>query len=344
MVTEQTSAKDHILDCGERLVASKGFVGVGLAALPFDLILAFIYRPTVLAPDELHNRETEAQDRTNELIEITVLLKRERVAYVGGKATRAEKRQRLVSDRLEINRLTQMVFMLERDAEELRACKHVHEGYNPLVPFGQLAAGIFLACVSVLWVLQIILYMLVSPPTVPLLNFFLLQFDSWFPMFGNIFYALFSLYLLFCTIKGCFKVGMRFICIQIHPMEVGGTYTNAFLFNLGLILFCTVPVIQFCTYAFSGYAVGTDAFFLFGVQIYFLHFYTLFYANNIFTWIILISAVSTLLYLLYRPRDTSSSTEEFKEKLHRRGASSYAGITTVSDPSSTDAGGGGVKL
>ena len=33
MVTEQLSARDHLLDCGERLVASKGFVGVGLAEI-----------------------------------------------------------------------------------------------------------------------------------------------------------------------------------------------------------------------------------------------------------------------------------------------------------------------
>ncbi len=33
MLLEQTSAKDHILDCGERLIANKGFVGVGLAEI-----------------------------------------------------------------------------------------------------------------------------------------------------------------------------------------------------------------------------------------------------------------------------------------------------------------------
>ena len=33
MQLEQPSAKDHILDCGERLIASKGFVGVGLAEI-----------------------------------------------------------------------------------------------------------------------------------------------------------------------------------------------------------------------------------------------------------------------------------------------------------------------
>jgi len=33
MQIEQPSAKDHILDCGERLIANKGFVGVGLAEI-----------------------------------------------------------------------------------------------------------------------------------------------------------------------------------------------------------------------------------------------------------------------------------------------------------------------
>lgn len=33
MVTEQSSAKHHILDCGERLIANKGFVGVGLSEI-----------------------------------------------------------------------------------------------------------------------------------------------------------------------------------------------------------------------------------------------------------------------------------------------------------------------
>lgn len=33
MPNEQISARDHILDCGERLIANKGFVGVGLAEI-----------------------------------------------------------------------------------------------------------------------------------------------------------------------------------------------------------------------------------------------------------------------------------------------------------------------
>ena len=33
MTTDQPSAKTHILRCGERLIATKGFVGVGLAEI-----------------------------------------------------------------------------------------------------------------------------------------------------------------------------------------------------------------------------------------------------------------------------------------------------------------------
>ena len=33
MGNDQLTTKDHILDCGERLIASKGFVGVGLSEI-----------------------------------------------------------------------------------------------------------------------------------------------------------------------------------------------------------------------------------------------------------------------------------------------------------------------
>jgi hypothetical protein len=53
------------------------FCGVGLATLPFDMYMAFIFRPRILAPDELATKEAEVQERTAELLEITVMLKRD---------------------------------------------------------------------------------------------------------------------------------------------------------------------------------------------------------------------------------------------------------------------------
>ena len=296
------------------------FAGVGLAVLPFDMFVAFVYRPRILAPDELATKEAEVQERTNELLEITVMLKRERMAFSQGRANRADKRGRLITDRLEINRLTQMVFLLESDVVELRSCKTVNDGYNPLVPFAKLFAGLIFTTISIMWILQIFFSMLISPPPSQLLNVYLIQFDGWFPMFGNITYAIFSLYLLFATVAGCFKIGLSFLCIKIHPMEVGGTYVNSFLFNLGVILVCTIPIIHFCTQAFAGYARNSDSYLLFNLQIQYLTFYSQFFVKNVFTWIIILSFFIAFVYQIYRPRPKASSTEDFKATLAKRGA------------------------
>lgn len=48
-----------------------------------------------------------------------------------------------------------------------------------------------------------------------------------------------------------------FILFPIHPMRVGGTLMNAFLFNVLLILVCAVSITQFTTQAFSQYARST---------------------------------------------------------------------------------------
>jgi hypothetical protein len=81
-------------------------------------------------------------------------------------------------------------------------------------------------------------------------------------------------------------------------------------------MLCTIPVVQFCTYAFATYCVDSDVYLIFGVQIQNLTFFTLFYKNKVFPYIILLTACGTLVYLLRRPRDAAYSTEEFKVCLY----------------------------
>ena len=50
------------------------FVGVGLTALPFDLICSFIYRPVSLAPAELASKEMAIRRHLKELLEISRML------------------------------------------------------------------------------------------------------------------------------------------------------------------------------------------------------------------------------------------------------------------------------
>jgi LMBR1 domain-containing protein 1 len=296
------------------------FVGVGLTSLPFDLIVDFVYRPRVLPPDVLANKELELQERTKDILEIVHLLKKERMNYADNSAnSRSLLRKRYLNDRLEVNRLSQMVFLLEKDVEDFRLCKNIRQSYNPLIPYVKLGVGIFFSLLSILWILQIILAILTNPPATPFLSLYLIVFDSFFPMFGNLTYALLALYLLLCTIKGCFKLSVRSLCFKVHPMVIGGTYINAFLFNLGVVMLCTIPLIHFCVLAFSQYTVYTDAFSLFMVQIGNLHFYRTFYAeNNVFIWMILIVACALFLYLLRYPRDQAMSTEDFRKNLFNK--------------------------
>lgn len=299
------------------------FAGAGLTALPLDLILAFAWRPQRLSPDQLSRCESEMQERTNELLEVSMLLKRERAVFKHSKPSSGEKRSRLVTDRIDVNRLTQMIFILERDVEEYHACKAIGGSYNPLIPFAKLFFGLIFSFITLLWLIHIIVYMLVSPSASLFLNAYFFWYNTWFPIFGNVSYAMFSLYLLFCTISGCFKFGLRMLCFKIYPVKLGQTYMDSFLFNIALIMFCTVPVIHFCTLAFAAYTVDSDVYLIFGVQIAYLNFYSTFYAHKVFPYIILLVSIVTCIYLVRTPRDSAYSTEAFKETLLRRGASGY---------------------
>jgi LMBR1 domain-containing protein 1 len=303
------------------------FLGVGLTSMPFDFILSFIYRPRQLPPDEFAQKEIEIQERTNDILEIAKLLRKDHKGFIEGFASKGEKRKRMVTDRLEVNKLAQMVYILEKDVEALKACKNFMNEYNPLIPYFKLVAGCVFGSVSLLWLLQIILYMLTDPPISKFLNEYLISFDTFFPMFGNISYAFLSLYLLFCTISGCFKIGLRFLCIKIHPMEANATYTNSFLFNLAIMMICTIPIVHFCTIALGGYTRNTDSYLMFKVQIGHLHFYSTFYEKNVFPYVVLISAGCMMLYLLWKPRDMATTPEDFKQMLYKRGANDYTAVS-----------------
>jgi LMBR1 domain-containing protein 1 len=273
------------------------------------------YRPRRLAPDKLAETELDIQTRTTELIDLVGMLKKDRADSANSSISRVERMKKGVTDRTEVNRVAQMVFLLERDLDTLRACKAVGDQYNPFIPVGFLILGVIGSVVSVLWIVHMGVYMLADANS--FLNAYFISFDSWFPMFGNISYAIFAVYLLFCTVKGCFKIGMKFVCIKIHPMVPGRTYTNAFLFNLAIVLVCTIPVIQFCTAAFAEYARFSDVFNIFNVQITYLKFYTIFYTNHVFVYLTMISFFFNLVITTLWPREAVSRTcHNFTQNCH----------------------------
>lgn len=71
---------------------------------------------------------------------------------------------------------------------------------------------------------------------------------------------------------------------------------NSFLFNVILLCIASVGVIQLCISSFPTYTRNTEIYMIFGVQINYMRFFTVFYRNNIFA----IAFVSwTFLVLIY---------------------------------------------
>jgi len=161
-------------------------------------------------------------------------------------------------DRRNYNKFRQAVFILEEDYERLQLC-YKRQGGKIILYFLTFLLGCFSVGLTIIWLLHIILFVFTQPyPINPFLNTLFIKLDDAWGLLGTIAYGIFSFYLLMCCIKGNFKFGMRvFFLFPIHPMRVGGTLMNAFLFNTGLIIICAFSVTHFCTSAFSDYTANT---------------------------------------------------------------------------------------
>lgn len=235
---------------------------------------------------------------------------------MGQSAWERKKQRRL--DFVTLNKFKQSVYLLESDAVDLKLCHEDYKNFNPLKPVAKLLAGIISSIISVMWLFHIALYMLPSTPLVPFLNTYFIWFDRWFPLFGTISVGIFSSYLLACAVKGCFKFGMRCFCIALHPMKLHGTYMNSLVFNLGLVLLCAIPSVQFCDQAFAEYDRLTSIRTLLGVQIHYLKGMSVVWDYNIFIYAILVISLLTAGVLIAKPRDRASSSDDIRKRIERQ--------------------------
>jgi len=289
------------------------FGAIGMAALPLDLILAFVDRPRHMDAVEFAEAQVLLRDRVNELVtvgELIKLEKDEKAQQEGAKKGRfnREVRKAAAEEKKTLLQFKQAVYLLEEDAEDFANCTDNYKNYNPLIPIGCLILGICAFIVSLFWVLHIILYVLPKDPVTPFLNSYFQWFDKWFPLFGVLSVAIFSFYLLICALKGCFKFGLRFLFFQVHPMKLNKTYMSSFLFNIGLVLLCALPVVLFSASAFQDYARYTTISQVVNVQLKYLRFFGWFWRNKVFEYALLCIMLLTCIYLGCRPRDSSSGT------------------------------------
>jgi LMBR1 domain-containing protein 1 len=294
------------------------FGGIGMAALPLDLYLTYKNRPRHMDAAEFAEAQLSLRERVNELVDIGEIIKVEKDANPMAVGFRSVFDSEARKDRGALLEFKAAVFLLEKDVEDFQACTSQYDKYNPLTPYVAILLSFCSGIISFFWVIHIIVYVLPNQPLAPFLNNYFEWFDNWFPLFGVLSVALFTMYLLFCAVKGCFKFGLRVMCITLHPMKVGKTYMSSFMFNIGLILLCALPVVQFASTAFADYARFSTIRQIFGVQIENLKFFGWWWTNNVFVYVFLALVCMSTVYLLCKPKDTASSAVDLRDRLRSR--------------------------
>jgi len=289
------------------------FAGIGLMALPVDLINEFRTRPTPMKTAQYFEEKKKLGERAAMLIELGEKIK---MTVRQPDRTRKERKE----DSTNLKKFETHYYYLKQDYKILNTA-HALKGGNPLVPFAKLIAGVLGIGISLSWFLHICIFILPNPPAHQFLNLFFIKMSSvahgQFPLFGVCAYAIWSLYLLWAVVKGNFKMGIRFFFWKIYPMEVNNTLMNAFLANTWVIMLCAIPTVQFCARAFPVYARDTSVDMLFGTQAQNLEWFKYWWQNNVFIYIIVILNGITALYLIFAPNDKAANIEKILAEMAR---------------------------
>jgi len=283
------------------------FVGVGMIALPMDLINEFRTRPKPLKREEYEAKKQEIGSWAAEIISQGQALKE--ILDEEGQSRSQKRRNRKKFQEFEVQ--YNIVKVEWKKLEVTQEIKGENGGTYILWGYAKLVTGIVSMILSLTWIIHICVFIVPSSPVTPFLNTFFITledaFGGGFPLFGVLAFAIWSYYLLWCCIKGSFKLGLRFFIWKLYPMELGGTLMNSFLVNTWLLLLCSVPIVQFCSQSFPVYARLTDVDMLFGTQIKYLKFFSYFWAYNIFIYVILGLSFISLIFLLVRPDDSAKN-------------------------------------
>jgi LMBR1 domain-containing protein 1 len=263
--------------------------GIGLVALPRDLLRAFLDRPR---PAKYDTRELNRANLSNDAMDVVSagmgfgqqLLRQmsESPGFMERRRMRSETAAFTAKFRIMVEELEARNY-----AFQLSDRSNYSKYYNPIFPWCSLCGSIVLGIVALVWIIHVFVYMAIDPPITPFLNDYFTFFDTFIGFIGTVSLAAFCLYLLFAVVKGAFKFGTRFLICAVHPMQRRRTYMNSFFFNIALVLLCVLPVVQFCTQAFSSYARLTDAGLIFGAQIQNMRFFKYLWQTNAFIYALL---------------------------------------------------------
>jgi LMBR1 domain-containing protein 1 len=283
------------------------FGGVGIFAFPLDLIYSFCTRPIRIKPAKLEEMKKEIVVTAADLKDLGMQLKKlEELGH--------HKKNIFSKDRRHYNDLLKQLKVGVSVVDDQFQIINFQEMANQTSALGylmQLIAGIFCMILTLLWILQIVFYIIIRFDDKPLFTFLNVPLvalaDANLSFLSIVIYIVMTFYLLIVTVKGNFKFGLRIMILgAIHPMKKDKTYMNSILFNVMLVMLTSVSVIQFSIRAFGEYTSLTDADIIFNTQIKYLTFYRFFFNYNIYEYGMLIIAVISFVYLICRPNDTNT--------------------------------------
>ena len=234
------------------------FLGVGLVAIPMDLINEFRNRPRKIESNEFNRRRVKLLQHVTKLKKDSKQLEDIKESVDKGSGIKGWKNRRVFNRDLNKHEIQCMI--AEREFLLLEKITKISK-LEPWLYVIKLVLGIFFILWSLVWLIHIILWVIsksVDDYVHPFLNGLLDGIRQ-----GNVeflsttLFALLAVFLLFSAIKGNVKFGLRFFWITFYPLRPNETFVCSFVFNVWLINLWTFSLLQFLVRNFSMYASVT---------------------------------------------------------------------------------------
>jgi LMBR1 domain-containing protein 1 len=291
------------------------FVGVGITAIPMDLINEFRNRPRRMTQDQFNVKRNKLLQHVKNLRKDGKYLESVKESVDKGKGVKGWKNKR--SFNRDLTKFEARWLIAEKEFVSLEKVTKLSK-IEPCLYWLKLFFGILLIILSLVWIIHIFLWVLVKPkgnPVHPFLNNMLEGMQRGHVEFlSTTMLAFLALYLLWATIKGNIKFGLRFFWFTLYPMRPNETFLSSLIFNAFMVNVWAMSLMQYLVENFSMFARWTDAYLIFAIQIRNTWFFKWFYANEIFTWFLIVWIVIAFFYLIFKPVERLSLEDHIKNK------------------------------
>mmetsp|Transcript_1719 Transcript_1719/g.1627 ORF Transcript_1719/g.1627 Transcript_1719/m.1627 type:complete len:415 (+) Transcript_1719:234-1478(+) len=281
------------------------FLGAGLIALPLDLINEWRFRPRPMKEDEFTRTKQELAQKVDVLLQKGKKLLDDKVSADKKTGCGGYRERRTV--RRNLSEFEANCILVEKEFNILDDTRQYNKKVEPMWYAMKLILGILAFIFSLILVIHLFVYVLLKvdgKSVGPFLNALLEKLENSSASFlATLLFSFIGFYLMFCTIKGNVKLGMRFFFFTFYPMVPKETFVNAFFFNALLINVWMFSLIQFMVVLFSEYVRKSDISLIFEVQITHMRFYSYFMKYNVFIYILTGIICTSILYFILRPSE-----------------------------------------